>query len=157
MVSIPVMRVAKPSRIAPVSRRLSSRKAIYSTMPMTARMGVKEEGFSSRMSTLPPSSPARLSSQGVTVVPMLAPMITWTACRRVMSPELTKPTTITVAAEELWITAVTPRPVSSPAARPVVSRPKMSRRPSPARRSRACPIRSMPNRNRASPPAMLKS
>ena len=32
----------------------------------------------------------------------------------VISPELTKPTTITVVAEELWMTAVTPRPVRRP-------------------------------------------
>lgn len=37
-------------------------------------------------------------------------MMTWMACLRVMSPELTKPTTMTVVAEDDWMTAVTPRP-----------------------------------------------
>ena len=36
----------------------------------------------------------------VMVVPMLAPMMIHTACFRVIIPELTKPTTITVVAEE---------------------------------------------------------
>ena len=53
--------------------------------------------------------------------------------------------------------AVTARPVTSPAARLVVSRPSRVRRPSPARRSRACPIRSMPNRNRDSPPIIVNT
>ena len=67
------------------------------------------------MKKLPLEIPARLRIQAVTVVPMLAPIIIWMACRRVISPELTKPTTITVVAEELCITAVTTRPVSNPA------------------------------------------
>ena len=36
---------------------------------------------------------------------MLEPMITPTACFSVIMPELTKPTTMTVVAEEDWITA----------------------------------------------------
>ena len=38
--------------------------------------------------------------QLVMVVPILAPMMTPAACDRRMMPELTKPTTITVVAEE---------------------------------------------------------
>ena len=63
-------------------------------------MGVKEEGFSSRTKKLEPSMPPRLRIQAVTVVPMFAPMMTLMACFRVISPELTKPTTMTVVAEE---------------------------------------------------------
>ena len=40
------------------------------------------------------------------VVPILAPMITPTACVRFRTPALTKPTTITVVAPLLWIIAV---------------------------------------------------
>ena len=47
------------------------------------------------------SSPiSRAINCPVTVVPIFAPMIIQTACRSVISPELTKPTTITVVAEE---------------------------------------------------------
>ena len=70
-------------------------------MPTSASTGVKAVGFSSCSHTLPPSIPARLSSQAVTVVPTLAPMRTLIACRRVISPEFTKPTTMTVVADEL--------------------------------------------------------
>ena len=81
---------------------------------MRARTGVKELGLSSLTKKLPLSSPVRLRIQEVTVVPTLAPIITPMACRRESRPELTKPTTITVVAEELWITAVTPIPVRKP-------------------------------------------
>jgi hypothetical protein len=50
----------------------------------------------------------------VTVVPMLAPIITPTACESVKRPALTKPTVITVVAEEDWITDVIPTPVITP-------------------------------------------
>ena len=70
-------------------------------MPIRASTGVKDEGFSSCTQALPLSMPARLSSHAVTVVPTLAPMMTLMAWRRVISPEFTKPTTITVVAEEL--------------------------------------------------------
>ena len=70
-------------------------------IPIRASIGVKEAGFKRLIQTLPLSIPARLSSHAVTVVPTLAPMITLMACRSVISPELTKPTTITVVADEL--------------------------------------------------------
>ena len=63
-------------------------------------MGVKELGFSSRTKKFPLSMPLRLRIQAVTVVPTFAPMMTLMACPRVSSPELTKPTTMTVVAEE---------------------------------------------------------
>ena len=54
------------------------------------------------------------TSHPVTVVPIFAPMITPMACFRFMIPALTNPTTITVVADELWITAVIPAPSSTP-------------------------------------------
>ena len=50
----------------------------------------------------------------VSVVPILAPMMTPMACVSVSKPALTKLTTITVVAEEDCITEVMPRPVSTP-------------------------------------------
>ena len=70
-------------------------------MPMSASTGVKEVGLSRRTQTLLLSMPPRLSSHAVTVVPTLAPMMTLMACRSVISPEFTKPTTMTVVADEL--------------------------------------------------------
>ena len=83
-------------------------------MPASASTGVKEEGFRSRTARLSPLMPLRLKSQAVTVVPMLAPMITPMACRSAMRPEFTKPTTITVVAEDDCITEVIPNPVRTP-------------------------------------------
>ena len=70
-------------------------------MPISASTGVKEVGLSSRTQMLPLSMPPRLSSHAVTVVPTFAPMMTLMACRSVISPEFTKPTTMTVVADEL--------------------------------------------------------
>ena len=126
-------------------------------MPISASTGVKEVGLSRSIHTLPLLMPARLSSHAVTVVPTLAPMITLMACRSVIRPELTKPTTITVVADELWITAVMAIPVRKPVmTRPVILSSSVRSRP-PARRSSACPIRSMPNRNRQSPPIIVST
>ena len=81
--------------------------------------------------------PPRLSSHAVTVVPIFAPMITPIACLSVISPEFTKPTTITVVADELCITAVTTSPVKKPVIVLPVILPSVVRRRLPARRSSA--------------------
>ena len=54
------------------------------------------------------------TSHPVTVVPILAPIITPIACVRFIMPAFTKPTTITVVADELWMTAVIAAPRSTP-------------------------------------------
>ena len=137
IVSMPNISVAKPSRIIPVSLRLLFFAVMKKMMPTKARIGVNAEGFRRLTKKVWLSMPARLRIQAVTVVPMLAPMMTLTACRRVMSPELTKPTTMTVVAEELCMIAVTPMPVRRPANLFVVSRPSSCFKPFPARRSNA--------------------
>ena len=71
-------------------------------------------GLRSCTHTASPLMPPRLSSHEVAVVPMFAPMMTPMACFKVISPEFTKPTTMTVVADELWIMAVTTRPVRKP-------------------------------------------
>ncbi len=84
-------------------------------MPIKARIGVKEDGFKSFIKKLSPLIPLSESIHAVIVVPTLAPIITFIACFKFIIPELTKPTTITVVAEELCITDVTPQPVRKPA------------------------------------------
>ena len=59
----------------------------------------------------PPLSPSRVIIHAVTVVPMLAPMMTATALLSESKPALTKLTTITVVAEEDWMAVVTAVPV----------------------------------------------
>ena len=67
---------------------------------MTARTGVNEVGFSNCMNILSPLIPERDSIHEVTVVPIFAPIITLIDCESVINPEFTKPTTITVVADE---------------------------------------------------------
>ena len=50
----------------------------------------------------------------VMVVPMLAPMITPVAWARSMIPALMKPMTMTVVADEDWMTTVTTVPIRNP-------------------------------------------
>ena len=126
-------------------------------MPMSARTGVKDEGFKSLIQKLPESMPPRLKSQAVTVVPTFAPMMTLMAWRSVISPEFTKPTTMTVVADELWMMAVMPRPVKNPANTLPVILSRRERSLPPARRSSAWPIRFMPKRNRHSPPIIVST
>ena len=57
--------------------------------------------------------PRREMSHAVTVVPMLAPIMTPTACERDRRLAFTKLTTITVVALEDWIKAVIKSPVST--------------------------------------------
>ena len=101
----PRNRRQKPTMSSLMLRRwlrfeLESRKP--TAMSGTARM---------EMSALKPSHD---TSHAVTVVPMLAPMMTPMAWASVSRPALTKLTTITVVAEEDCITEVMPSPVSTP-------------------------------------------
>ena len=121
-------------------------------MPTSARTGVNDDGFKRLTHTFSLLMPDNDKIQLVTVVPTFAPIITLIAWRRFISPELTKPTTITVVADELCITAVTAQPVRNPANLLVVIFARMPRSLLPALRSRASPIVFIPNRNRQSPP-----
>ena len=89
----------------------------------------------------------------VMVVPTFAPRITPTAWESDISPELMKPTTITVVTDEDWITDVTKAPVSTPMKRLRVSCLSSIRRRSPATARSATVICSSPNRKSASPPS----
>ena len=62
---------------------------------------MKDIGFRSFITILSLDIPPRLSSQAVTVVPIFAPIITPMDCFKVITLEFTKPTTITVVADEL--------------------------------------------------------
>ena len=70
-------------------------------MPISASIGVNDVGFNSFITKLSLEIPPRLSIHAVTVVPIFAPIITPMDCLSVIIPEFTKPTTITVVADEL--------------------------------------------------------
>ena len=91
-------------------------------------------------------------SWAVMVEPMLEPKMTPAAWYRSMSPALTKPTTITVVADEDCTSMVKSMPISSPMMRLRVSTSSRWRRLLPAARSSSSPISFMPNRNRPRPP-----
>ena len=74
MALMPVIRIAKPIKMVPMPF-LRSLRHMYSRMPMKARSGLKELGLSIWISRVSPSRPERLSSQLVTVVPTLLPMM----------------------------------------------------------------------------------
>lgn len=80
------------------------------TTPISASIGENDVGLKSRIIKLSLWIPVRLKIHEVTVVPILAPMMIPTTWDSFMIPEFTKPTTITVVAEDDWITAVTPIP-----------------------------------------------
>ena len=100
---------------------------------------------------------SRAMSWPVTVVPILAPMMIQTACLSVMSWELTKPTTMTVVADEDWMIAVIPAPTNTPKNRLAVSRSRICFMRLPAAASRLVLIICMPYKNNASPPNRLKN
>ncbi len=113
MVSIPVISIAKPAIIVPISFFLVLLAKSIMKTPIMAKIGENDDGFSILIKKLSLSIPARLSTHDVTVVPILAPIIIPTACPSCIIPELTNPTTITVVAEEDCITAVTIAPSST--------------------------------------------
>ena len=94
--------------------------------------------------------------QAVSVVPILAPMITEMACASVSNPAFTNETVITVVAVDDCTEAVTTVPVSKPVKRLVVIAPKACRNAGPAIFCSASLIDFIPNISRARDPRSLK-
>ena len=92
----------------------------------------------------------------VSVVPMLAPMMTEMAWAKVSKPALTNETVITVVAVDDCTEAVTSIPVSMPVKRLVVIAPNTWRNCGPAIFCNASLIDFIPNINNASDPRSLK-
>ena len=103
----------------------------------TYASALKKGFFVKRIITIPTKArAAKISVMGrdckesirpVTVVPILAPMMMEDAWNKVRMPELTRPTTITVVAAELWITALTVPPIKIPLKRLEVRRERAPR------------------------------
>ena len=109
MVLMPIISRAKPTAMPPMSFLRSCLEVMRMMTPISAMTGAKVVGFKSCIQPSP-SRPARESIHVVMVVPMWEPMITGMAWDRRMSPELAKPTSITVVADEDCTTAVTTIP-----------------------------------------------
>ena len=149
---MPYIRSAKPIIIFPGFFKLSFFKNIRNIMPTAARTGENEVGFNRLMNILLLSIPVRLNIQDVIVVPILAPIITPTAWLSFIIPELTKPTTITVVADDDCITAVTPAPRSTAFIGLDVSFSSIFSSFPPEAPVNPSPNRSIPYRNIANPP-----
>ena len=102
------------------------------------------------------SKPDIETNHAVAVVPIFVPIITDIACLRVSSPALTKPTTITVAAELDWIKAVIPAPTRQPTMRFFVIDSRMFLSFLPAAFLRPSDISIIPYKNSPNPPAVPK-
>ena len=139
MASMPTNRMPSPIMICPKSLKLERFPASWQIAPTAVK----------RM----PKLSLTESISEVTVVPMLAPMMTPMALLRDRSPALTKPTTITVVALEDWITAVTSRPTSTAVNLLRVRASKRRFILLPAACSKPSPIVLMPKRNRPRPPS----
>ena len=155
MESMPNIRIAKPTRMVAAFFNLSLWENSKIPTPTIARIGEKELGLSIRIQKASLSMPVRLKIQEVTVVPILAPMMMPTACFRLIMPELTKPTTITVVAEEDWITPVTTAPINTALIGLLVSFSRIRSRRPPDAWDNPSPNRFIPYKNSASPPTIF--
>ena len=110
--SMPYIKMAKPTMMRPMSRRFCFLEPMIRMMPIRAMTGEKFSGFRRLTKTLSLSMPVRDRIQAVRVVPMLEPMMTPMVCPSSMTPEFTRPTSMTVMAEEDWMAMVMPAPSS---------------------------------------------
>ena len=125
------------------------------TTPTRATTGENTSGFSSCIQRTSLSMPDRERIQAVSVVPTLEPMMTPTVWPSSMMPELTRPTSITVIAEEDWMAMVMPAPSSRLLKRlEVIFFSSCSSRP-PASFSKPEDMTDIPYRKNASPPHRL--
>jgi len=114
MVCIPTIRMENPSIMSPTFLKPDFFTNILKIIPMIATIAEIVAVDSSCAIPFEPSMYDRHKIQPVTLVPMLAPMMIPIACATFIIPEFTKPTTITVVAEEDWMIAVTAVPSSTP-------------------------------------------
>lgn len=128
---------------------------IFKMIPMIATTAVIVA--EDKNEAMPPASKYdKQMIQPVMLVPILAPKITPIACETFIMPELTKPTTMTEAAEEDWMTHVTAVPNKKPFKGELVSRYKMSSSLFPATFLSPSPIEDMPYKKRATPQSRFK-
>ena len=114
IVDIPNISTVKPSSIFAVFFFLFDFDIIIMKTPIIASIGVKFSGLQRFINRLSPFIPERLSIHAVTVVPIFAPIVIPIAWESFMMPEFTKPTTMTVVADDDWIIPVTTKPSNTP-------------------------------------------
>ena len=103
MFSIPTISTVKPRNIAPISFFLPRLENRFIKMPIIASIGIHVDGLrkvSIAEAPSPASMPESETIHAVSAAPRFEPIITPTDCRSDIVPELTKPTTMTVVADD---------------------------------------------------------
>ena len=111
---MPNISTAKPIRISAMCCMVRFLEICFSRIAPIAVIALRDSVLSSSSAGDPPLTLERQMIHPVMLVPITAPMMTAIACRSFIIAEFTKPTTITLVAEEDWITAVTPVPSRIP-------------------------------------------
>ena len=138
--------------IRPMSRRRCFWDPMIRITPTRATSGEKFLGLSICTNTLLLWIPDKERIQAVRVVPMLEPIMTPTVCPSSITPELTRPTSMTVMAEEDWMAMVMPAPSSRLLIGVEVMRLRVRSSLPPAIFSRLLDMTVMPYRKKARPP-----
>ena len=154
---MPVINIANPIKIVPISFFFSFLENIIRITPITAKTGENEDGFNNWIKKLSLSIPDKLKIQDVIVVPTFAPIMIPMDCDNFIIPELTNPTTITVVAEEDWMTAVTPAPNKTALIGLEVNFSSIFSSLPPDTFSNPFPMVFIPNRNSANPPIIVNT
>ena len=102
--------MAKPISIRPTFFLRSFFETILSSRPTKASIGEKVIGLSIVRKKFSPLMPARLKSHAVSVVPTFEPIIIPNVSQKLTIPEFTRPTSITVIAEDDCMAMVMPAP-----------------------------------------------
>ena len=97
---MPYINMAKPTNTPPMSFFFCVLHAIIIITPIRATIGEKFSGLRRFIKMLSPLMPERESIHAVRVVPILPPSITLTVCSSCIMPLFTRPTSITVRAED---------------------------------------------------------
>ena len=100
MVDMPNIKTAKPMRISPTCCLVWFLENMRSRMPATEIMPVSVAVENRSTQPPPPPRSERQMIQPVMLVPRMAPMTMLIAWRTRIMPELTKPTTITLVADD---------------------------------------------------------
>ena len=111
---MPNISTAKPIRISAICCVLRFFEMCFSRIATTAVSALRDSVDNSSSADDPPLTLERQIIHPVMLVPITAPMMIAIAWRSFIIAELTKPTTMTLVAEEDWITAVTPVPSRMP-------------------------------------------
>lgn len=146
--SKPIKRKAKPKMNSPIDFRLLFEEKISGNpIPSSGMESMLMENFPNPKSEI---------IHAVTVVPMLAPIITPMDCAKESKPAFTKLTTITVVADEDCTNAVMRMPVRTPNMRFLVIADKMSLSLFPASFCRPSLIIFIPNKKSPKEPTSFK-